>query len=1662
MKRAASLPLNRHAFQSSPFATETTTAAPRRHPTAAQSYPATLYDAQHEKDSCGVGFVAGLSGEAQRRVVTNAIEMLERMHHRGGCGCEPNSGDGAGMMSGIPHAFLRDQVSRQSSGSPAFSLPEAGAYAVGQLFVPKRRHRSRLAADGTISAARGAMESALSSRGLNVLGWRSVPTDNSDLGPTSLSTEPHVEQVFVGNSLNLSHEAFERELLLARKRMESLVSRLDPDPRMAPYLCSLSSRTIVYKGQLHSGQLLGYYPDLQDDAFASHMTLVHSRFSTNTFPSWERAQPYRMLCHNGEINTLRGNKNWMNSRGPLLRSPYFGHETRSLHPVVSDELSDSGNLDAVAELIVRGSAKSMPEVMMQLVPEAYENALEVDLSPARRALCEFNALQMEPWDGPAMIAFTDGRFLGACLDRNGLRPSRYFVTDDGLVVLSSEVGVTPQIDDRTVSRRERLEPGRLLMIDFEKGEICNDTDVKEGLARAHPYSEWLKRGLVHLDDWVSAHAAGSARSVAPDFDWHTTNNRLNMHGFTRDHLDVILAQMVETGKDALGSMGTDTPTAVLSSEPVQISDFFKQLFAQVTNPPIDPIREASVMTLECPVGPEHNLLETSESHARRLMVKSPVLSLEQLAAVLDGEYRGWRSAEIDATYANLSPDTTSSTGAGYDYSGAQSSALFVRGAGAQMAAALDRICAEVSEAIESGEPSVIVLSDRSAGPDRLPVPSLLAAGAVHHHLLRTRQRCQVALFVDSGDACTVHDACTLIGFGVDAFCPRHAYEAIALMERDGLAEAAKIVAGHEAKRERLHRPSELFKNYTKAIETGILKVMSKMGISTLRSYKGAQIFEAVGLADEVIERCFAGTPSRIAGAGWDALHFEAVRKLAFGFPPESSSSQGGADAGATRSPPPPPSSPRSSSSVPLRRTGQFHFVPGAEKHYNDPHGMTMLQEAARTDSRKAYRRYAKHLDGLNRGITLRGMLRFVEDHDRSVPLSEVEPVSEIVKRFCTGAMSLGSISSEAHETLAVAMNRLGGRSNTGEGGEDPRRFEPSTYPDAQMMTHEGDTKRSAIKQIASGRFGVTSNYLANADQLQIKIAQGAKPGEGGELPGAKVHGLIAETRRVTPGTGLISPPPHHDIYSIEDLAQLIHDLKSSNPSASVSTKLVSEVGVGVVAAGVAKARSDHITVSGGDGGTGAAAWTGIKHAGLPWELGIAETQQTLVLNDLRSRVVLQADGQLKTARDIVVATLLGAEEFALSTAPLIAMGCIMMRKCHLNTCPVGIATQDPELRAKFQGKPEHVVNFLWLLAEDVREHMAMLGFRTMDDMVGHADRLEIDPTATHYKSEGLDLSAMLVPAGTLNSGAPVRNTSVQDHELETAIDCQLIEKAMDVLESHVNATATPSSSSDTSIKRVVIEAQINNLDRSTGAWLSNEVSKRFGEKGLPDDSIEVRFQGQAGQSFGFTCAKGVTLRLDGEANDGCGKGLSGGRIIVRPNDDALNRGDIASEDQIITGNVALYGATSGSAFFRGIAGERFCVRNSGATTVVEGVGDHGCEYMTGGRVVVLGNTGNNFGAGMSGGRAFVYDRDAVFHQRVNHEMVLLETLDEWGPKEEDELLTLIQVHVDETRSEIGRRILENWQEERRHFVKVMPKDYKRALLGIESEHEDQVRVHAFA
>jgi glutamate synthase domain-containing protein 2/glutamate synthase domain-containing protein 1 len=1272
-------------------------------------YPNSLYDSKQEKDSCGVGFVAKLDGTAHRHIVTNALTMLERMHHRGGCGCDPESGDGAGIMTSIPDLFFRNATTN------LFELPNPGQYAIGQVFIPKTS--SAVPAEETIQLARNTFNAALTSRGLQVIGWRQVPTENSELGPTSISTEPYIEQVFVENTRHLESDAFERELLLARKRMETLSSK-SHDP---VYVCSLSSRTIVYKGQLHSGQVRNYFQDLQHEDFASHMALVHSRFSTNTFPSWDRAQPYRMLCHNGEINTLRGNKNNMNARSALLVSPFFGPETNALLPVVSDDLSDSGNVDACAELIRMGSTRGLGETMMLLVPEAYEH--RTDLDQARQAMCEYNSLQMEPWDGPAMMAFTDGKMLGACLDRNGLRPSRYFVTHDGVVVLSSEVGVTPDIDPTTVQKRARLEPGKMLMLDFERGQIIDDSTMKQEFAQKYPYAKWLKSNRIYLDDWVNSSTSTTAAAAAiakenNKDEFAHINRHLNMFGLTTEVMDVLLAQMVTTGKDALGSMGTDTPTAVLSHQPSQVSDFFKQLFAQVTNPPIDPIREALVMSLECPVGPEHNLLETSPGHARRLVLKSPLLTSKELISIKDNEFLGWRSQVIDTTFPRSLFNAQDIEMSNNHFQ------TVIPGVGDEMVQALDRICQEISALVKSGETPVIILSDEKAGVGRLAIPSLIVAGAVHHHLLRLRQRSKVALFVDSGDAVSVHDVSVLLGYGIDAIHPRTGLQAVEFMANEGLVSAGSRQTG----RTQIHNVSRLKNKYFQALESGIYKVMSKMGISTLRSYKGAQIFEIVGLNDEIVERCFHGTPSRISGMNFDGLLLEAVRKRMVGYPEYKNQNNQDANGNITLG-----------NAPPVRRVGSFHYVPGGEVHMNDPHGMTMLQDSARNNSRMAFDKYTKHVNGLNKNVTLRGLMRFKSDEERSVSLSSVEPVENIVKRFCTGAMSLGSISSEAHETLAVAMNRLGGKSNTGEGGEDPTRYQ---------VENNGDSKRSAIKQVASGRFGVTSNYLTNADQLQIKIAQGAKPGEGGELPADKVHGLISETRQVTPGVGLISPPPHHDIYSIEDLAQLIHDLKFSNPSAVVSTKLVSEVGVGVVAAGVAKARSDHITVSGGDGGTGAAAWTGIKHCGLPWELGIAETQQTLVLNDLRSRVTLQADGQLKTGRDVVVAALLGAEEFAFSTAPLIAMGCVMMRKCHLNTCPVGIATQDPELRAKFKGTPEHVVNFLWFVAEEVREMMAFLGYRTFNEMVGQADRLEADPALNnYYKSKDIDLSAILVSAG---------------------------------------------------------------------------------------------------------------------------------------------------------------------------------------------------------------------------------------------------------------------------------------------------------------------------
>lgn len=1507
-----------------------------------------LYDKSLEKDSCGVGLVAHMKKQASRQIVLDANEMLVRMSHRGGCGCEVNTGDGAGILVGMPDAYYRRVVQDETG----ITLGPLNSYGTGIVFTPKT--------EAAVIAIKDIFKTLAERQGLEVICWRHVITDNSPIGNTAKSTEPNMEQVFIRNTANLPFHDFDRELYRLRKLVQQ-ESFSDSAVEGKMYICSLSSQTITYKGQLTPEQVLGYYKDLQQPDFSSHMALVHSRFSTNTFPSWERAQPIRMMCHNGEINTLRGNKNWMASRGGLMSSTLLGEENDEvLLKSTSDDMSDSGNFDAVLDLLTKGSGRTIPECVMMMIPEAWQD--NPSLSNTKRAFYEYNSNLMEPWDGPAMIAFTDGKYIGATLDRNGLRPSRYYVTHDDRILLSSEVGVVPDLPESIIRTKARLEPGKMFLVDFDKGEIVSDNIIKEEVATRNNYGDWLNKHVFTITDWVQ-----SVKASRPYFNFEDTNRKLNMFGYSTETIDMLLYPMGAGGKEALGSMGNDAALAVMSTKPRPVFDYFKQLFAQVTNPPIDPIREEMVMSLRCPVGPSKNLLEVTPEHCARMVVEHPILTLEEMSAMKTSSFKGWNTHVIDCTM-NVS-------------SGAEG-----------LVDTLVGICEQASSAVQGSYGAtgaqVIVLSDHLSGPDRLPIPSLLAIGAVHQHLLLTKQRPKVALFLECGDAREVHDFSLLLGYGADGVCPYVAYEALARMNFDGEVERRSKEAFAD---------EELFYHYRKAVAKGILKVMSKMGISTLQSYKGAQVFEALGLHEEVVDLCFTGTHSRIKGAGFAAIYQDLVTLHQAAYPQHTDA-------------------------VPLLlNPGQFHFRNGGEAHLNTPAAMAALQHATRTNSRDVYRQYTKLTDEQNKACTLRGVLKLKTEGVKAVPLDEVEPVVNIVKRFATGAMSLGSISQEAHETMAMAMNQMQARSNTGEGGEDPKRFT--------------DNRRSAIKQVASGRFGVTSHYLANSDQIQIKMAQGAKPGEGGELPGFKVTKYIASNRMTTPGVGLISPPPHHDIYSIEDLAQLIHDLKNANPIGEVSVKLVSEVGVGVVAAGVAKAKADHITISGGDGGTGAAAWTGVKGAGLPWELGIAEAQQTLVMNGLRDRVRLQTDGQLKTGRDVIIAACLGAEEFGFATAPLIALGCIMMRKCHLNTCPVGVATQDPELRKKFAGKPEHVINFFFLLAEEIREYMAALGVRTIDELVGRADLLEVDQSVLHYKSKGLDLSGLLVAASQLNPGAGIRHLTTQDHELDKALDNKLMELSKPALESGVPVT---------------IVSEVNNLNRTVGTMLSYQISKKFGREGLPDDTINVRLTGHGGQSLGFALAKGVTIEVEGDSNDYVGKGLSGGKIVVYPHKDVLSRGFIA-QNNVIVGNVCLYGATSGKAFFRGKAGERFAVRNSGALTVVEGVGDHGCEYMTGGRVVILGDTGRNFAAGMSGGIAYIYDPAGVFPDKCNMGMVNLERVETTAEKRT--LQEYVSEHLQCTSSPVAQELLADWETSVSKFVKVMPTDYKRVLNTLDEEEK---------
>ena len=1512
-----------------------------------------LYDPAFEHDSCGVGFVAHIKGHRSHQIVLDALTLLENMEHRGACGCEQNTGDGAGIMTALPYAFLA-RVARTDLGA---ELPEPGRFAAGIVFLPTDAQER--------ATCKQVVEEMIQRQGQRLVGWRTVPTaaDLADIGPSARRTEPVMEQLFIAAGDDLHGDAFERQLYLIRKQASN---RLRDDESLQQrsrfYICSLSTKVMIYKGMLRTHQLLKYYPDLSDPDYTSHLAMVHSRFSTNTFPSWDRAQPNRFMSHNGEINTLRGNINWFQAREGVMKSRLYGKELKKLFPVIEPDCSDSGNFDNVLEFLLM-TGRSLQEAIMMMIPEAWQK--HHSMSEKKRAFYEYHSCLMEPWDGPASIVFSDGKYIGAVLDRNGLRPSRYYLTHDDRVIMASEVGVLP-MDPQNVKAKGRLQPGRMFLVDFEQGRLVPDEELKEQFSAARPYDKWLREQRIELKDL-------RPKKEPHGFNPETLLPRLKAFGYTQETLQFMLRPMVTEKRDPVGSMGNDAALACLSDQPRMLYDYFKQLFAQVTNPAIDSIREEIIMSLECYIGPEKNLLETKAENAQRLLIPHPILTNEEVAAIKHMDLRGWKTKLIDIT--------------------------FPRGEGhAGMVSAIDRVCVEAEQAIEDGF-SLVILSDRKIGPERVPLSALLATGAVHHYLVRKAKRARIGLIVQTGEAREVHHHCLLIGYGADAINPYLAFEALWQSRRDGFFDPREF-----------ETDEKLVYGYRMAVAKGLLKVMAKMGISTLQSYKGAQIFEAVGLQQEVIERCFTNTASRVQGVSFEVLAEELFRRHELAYPRRGRESE-----------------------VSLPNPGEFHWRADGERHGWEPQFIAELQMAARDNSQAAYERFAKLVNDEARAHrTLRGLFKFKPEAGAGpIPLDEVEPASEIVKRFCTGAMSFGSISAESHETLAIAMNRLGGKSNTGEGGENPERFKPLP---------NGDSKRSAIKQVASGRFGVTAWYLTNADELQIKISQGAKPGEGGELPGRKVDEHIARIRYSTPGVGLISPPPHHDIYSIEDLAQLIHDLKNANPSARISVKLVSEMGVGTIAAGVAKAHADHILISGDSGGTGASPLTSIKHAGLPWELGIAETHQTLVQNDLRGRVVLQTDGGMKTGRDVVIAAILGAEEIGFSTAPLITLGCIMMRKCHLNTCPVGIATQDPVLRKKFQGKPEYVVNYLFMVAEEVRQYMAQFGFRRFIDLIGRVDLLDTDHAIAHWKADGIDLSPILAPARKTHADVSVYCTQSQDHGLQYALDnTHLLDRCAPALEMG---------------RRVSFELPIVNTNRTVGTILSHNVVKRWGEFGLSDDTIQIHFHGSAGQSFGAWLANGITLELMGDANDYVGKGLSGGKLIIYP---PLECGFLP-EENIIIGNVALYGATNGQAYFRGQAAERFAVRNSGAWTVVEGIGDHGCEYMTGGRVVILGPTGRNFAAGMSGGIAYVWapDRD-LFRGNCNLGMVELESVE--TDTDIGELKALIENHRKYTGSTVAHRLLELWPSCLSEFVKVMPIDYKRVMMARQqSEEEDEEKL----
>ncbi|NEX18731.1 glutamate synthase large subunit [Thiorhodococcus mannitoliphagus] len=1521
-----------------------------------------LYDPENEHDACGVGFVCHIKNQSSHAIVRQGLEILERLTHRGAVGADPKAGDGAGILVQIPDDFFRAAVD--------FELPPSGSYGVGMVFLPQDE-KDREAMQNTVNRR-------LQEGGQNVLGWRDVPVDNADLGESVLPTEPVVRQVFVGRGENCpDQDSFERRLFVIRKRMDNEIRSAGYD-KTAYYVSSLSSRTVNYKGMLLADQVGRYYLDLSDERFASALALVHQRFSTNTFPTWDLAQPFRMICHNGEINTMRGNVNWMAARRHTMRSDVLGEDLDSIWPLIPEGQSDSACFDNALELLVMGGY-SLAHAMMLLIPEAWSGNKQMD--DDRRAFYEYHAALMEPWDGPAAVAFTDGRQIGATLDRNGLRPARYLVTNDDMVIMGSEMGVLDIAEERIV-KKWRLQPGKMFLIDLEQGRIIDDAEIKAELATAQPYREWLAKTQIHLDELPT-----NVAPMAPDAE--TLLDAQQAFGYTQEDLKFLLAPMVITGQEAIGSMGADNPPSVLSGRAKHLSTYFKQNFAQVTNPPIDPIREELVMSLVSLIGPRPNLLGLNEAGKHwRLEVNQPVLTnqdLERVRHIEDSSGGAFRTKNLDMVYSSAE--------------GADG-----------MSDALQRLCGAAEEAVLAGY-NILILSDRNTNRDYIPIPALLATSAVHHHLIRRGLRTSSGLVVETGAALEVHHFATLAGYGAEAINPYLAFDTIQSL-LPGLPEKLSF--------------DEAQSRYIKAVGKGLKKVMSKMGISTFQSYCGAQIFDAVGLNTDFVREYFTGTQSKIEGVGLAEISQEAVRWHAQGY---------GNDQVLRKH---------------LDAGGDYAFRIRGEDHVWTPETISKLQHATRANSWQNYEEYSKLINEQNeRLLTLRGLMDF-KLADTPIPLEEVEPAKEIVKRFATGAMSFGSISYEAHSTLAKAMNAIGGKSNTGEGGEEPERFMP-------LADGARNPERSAIKQVASGRFGVTAEYLVNADDIQIKIAQGAKPGEGGQLPGHKVNAQIARVRHSTPGVGLISPPPHHDIYSIEDLAQLIHDLKNVNPNARVSVKLVSEIGVGTVAAGVSKAHADHVTISGYDGGTGASPLTSIKHAGSPWEIGLAETHQTLVLNRLRGRIAVQVDGGMRTGRDVVIGALLGADEFGFATAPLIVEGCIMMRKCHLNTCPVGVATQDPELRKRFTGKPEHVINFFFFIAEEVRRLMAKLGFRTMSEMIGQSDRLEMRRAIDHWKAQGLDFSLLLAKP-QVGAEVAIYNCEPQDHGLDKALDHELIRQAAPALERG---------------EAVRIETPIKNYNRTFGALLSGRVAERYGHAGLPDDTIHIKAKGTAGQSFGAWLASGVTVELEGEGNDYVGKGLSGGRLVIYPPAESAIG---PAEENIIVGNTVLYGAITGECYFRGVAGERFCVRNSGAAAVVEGVGDHGCEYMTGGVAVVLGPTGRNFAAGMSGGVAYVLDEDGGFADRCNLAMVELEPItDEDDALEAFEhqggdlethgrvdishdmtrydglrLKRLIGRHLHYTNSEVARRILDNWADYLPKFVKVMPVDYRHALQEMQA------------